>query len=143
MVRSVPWTNTLILAFVGSGRFETKRYPDATDGNWHLITATVDRDGYDLSVDGNTQDYNNAAVEKFYIDGQLVEEKNVDTVKDKSVESGHPYVLGADGLHNLGIENGYFDGLKVYKNALGAAEIRTLVCPFAVAPGGTTSLLLW
>lgn len=129
------------IACEGSGRLETSRYPDATDGNWHLITATVDRDGYDLSVDGNTQDYDNAAVEKFYIDGQLVEEKNIDTVKDKSVESGHPYVLGADGLHNLGIENGYFDGLKVYKNALGAAEIRTLVCPFTVAPGGTAAVV--
>ncbi len=26
----------------GSGRFETKHYPDATDGNWHLIAVDGD-----------------------------------------------------------------------------------------------------
>lgn len=129
------------VAAEGSGRVETKRYPDATDGKWHLITATVDRDGHDLSVDDNTQNYDDTAVAKFYIDGQLVEEKNINSIKDKSVESGHPYVLGADGLHNLGIEDGYFDSLKVYKNALGAAEVRTLVCPFTVTPGGTAAVV--
>lgn len=130
------------VAAQGSGRIETKRYPAATDGKWHLIAATVDRNGTDLSVDDNTQGYDETAVASFYIDGQLAEQKNIDAIKEKTVETGLPYVLGADGLYNLGMEDGYFDDLKVYKNALGAAEIRTLMCPFTVTPGGTAAVVV-
>ena len=129
------------VACEGSGRIETQRTPSATDGKWHLVTAVVDRDGFDLSVNSNSSNYDENAYLKFYVDGQLVDEKDINSVKDKSIESGMPYVLGADGLHKLGIEDGYFDSLKVYKTALGHAEIRTLVSPFEIIPGGNAAIL--
>lgn len=127
------------IACEGSGRLEMGRYPDATDGKWHLIAATVDREGRDLTVehyenaaDTHKPDMTEGPIERLFIDGVQVASKKIDSVKDRTIETGLPYVLGADGLHKFGIEDGCFDGLKVYKNVIGAAEMRTLVSPFTV-----------
>ena len=51
--------------------------------------------------------------------------------------------MGADGCFKYGVKDSYIDELKIYKKALGASEIKTIVNPVSVKAGGTSALFTW
>ena len=112
----------------GSGTIETSRHTEATDGQWHHITATFDRDGD----------------ETFYLDGDKIDSKDISSIAGLSLDvEGNHLVLGADGCFKYGVKDSYIDELKIYKKALGASEIKTIVNPVSVNAGGTSALFTW
>lgn len=112
----------------GSGRIETSRYPDATDGQWHHIAVTVDRDGDEI----------------LYIDGEMVEYKDIFSVKGLSLDvDGNHLVLGADGCFNFGVKDSYIDELKIYRKVLDLAEIKTIVNPICVNAEENSAFITW
>ena len=112
----------------GSGRIETSRYPDATDGQWHHIAVTVDREGDEI----------------LYIDGEMVEHKDIFFVEGLSLDvEGNHLVLGADGCFNFGVKDSYIDELKIYRKVLDLAEIKTIVSPICVNAEENSAFLTW
>ena len=102
----------------GSGRKETDRFSEITDGEWHFITGTFDRDGnMTLYIDGEqpTQGsgYGNGAAQV-----DISDQQNSIDVAD--------FTIGADGFGNYGLQNGYIDELSVYKEVLTQEEVKAL-----------------
>lgn len=105
----------LNLNTTGSSRADTSRYRAATDGKWHKIAATFDREG-SMTL---------------YIDGKAAGSKDISGQAGKSVDvEGLKLVLGADGNYQNAVRDMYIDDLKVYKYSLGAAEIETTWHPY-------------
>ncbi len=112
----------------GSGRADTGRYTKATDGEWHKIAATFDRDG-EMTL---------------YIDGQIAGSKDISKQAGKSIDvEGLQLVLGADGNYQNAVRDMYIDNLKIYKHSLGAAEIETTFCPYEVETGKDSITISW
>ena len=112
----------------GSSRVDIGRYTKATDGEWHKIVATFDRDG-EMTL---------------YIDGQAAESKDISEQAGKSIDvEGLQLVLGADGNYQNAVRDMYVDNLKVYKHALGAAEIESTFHPYQVETGKDSITISW
>ena len=102
----------------GDGRKETDRYSEITDGEWHFITGTFDRDGYMT----------------LYIDGELPTEGNgyqagsaqVSISDQSSTIDAYNFTVGADGRGKYGLLNGYIDELSVYKEVLTQEQVKEL-----------------
>ena len=91
-------------------RIETDRFAGVSDGMWHHIAATFDRDG-DMV---------------FYIDGEIPKAGNYNSneaVQNISGRAGASidaknFVLGADGNFKNSVSSVYLDELNVYKSVL-------------------------
>lgn len=102
----------------GDGRKETDRYSEITDGEWHFITGTFDRDGQMT----------------LYIDGELPAEGNgyqagapqVSIADQNSSIDAFNFTVGADGKGKYGLLNGYIDELSVYREVLTQEQIKEL-----------------
>ena len=102
----------------GNGRKETDRYSEITDGEWHFITGTFDRDGQMT----------------LYIDGELPTEGNgyqagapqVSIADQNSSIDAFNFTVGADGKGKYGLLNGYIDELSVYREVLTQEQVKEL-----------------
>lgn len=90
-----------------SGRKDTGRYPAATDGTWHHVAATFDRDSRMT----------------MYVDGNEVGSTSIADQAGKTIDVGLPLVLGADGKFNFGIEDAWIDELKIYRSILSQDDL--------------------
>ena len=90
-----------------SGRKDTGRYPAATDGSWHHVAATFDRDSRMT----------------MYVDGNEVGSTSIADQAGKTIDVGLPLVLGADGKFNFGIEDAWIDELKIYRSILSQDDL--------------------
>ena len=103
----------------GDGRKETDRFSEITDGKWHFITGTFDRDGkMTLYIDGrqsaNGNGYGNGAAQV-----DISDQQNSIDVAD--------FTIGADGTGDYGLQNGYIDEVSVYKEVLSEEQVQTLL----------------
>ena len=103
----------------GDGRKETGRVSEITDGKWHFITGTFDRDGkMTLYIDGrqsaNGNGYGNGAAQV-----DISDQQNSIDVAD--------FTIGADGTGDYGLQNGYIDEVSVYKEVLSEEQVQTLL----------------
>ena len=98
-------------------RIETDRFAGVSDGMWHHIAATFDRDG-DMV---------------FYIDGEIPKAGNYNSneaVQNISGRAGASidaknFVLGADGNFKNSVSSVYLDELNVYKSVLTEEDVKT------------------
>jgi len=112
----------------GGNRSDTGRYTEATDGEWHKIAATFDRDG-EMTL---------------YIDGRIAGSKSISVQAGNSIDvEGMQLVLGADGNYQNAVRDIYVDNLKIYKHALGAAEIESTFHPYKVEVGKDNITISW
>lgn len=112
----------------GSGRKDTERYPAATDGAWHHVAATFDRDGK-MTV---------------YIDGKAAGSKDISSDLGKTIDADDLHlILGADGNGRNPVHDSYIDELKIYRKVLGAAELESFACPYKVKTTETEAVVTW
>ena len=90
-----------------SGRKDTGRYAAATDGTWHHVAATFDRDSRMT----------------MYVDGTAVGSTSISDQAGKTIDTGLGLVLGADGKYNFGIEDAWIDELKIYRSILSQNDL--------------------
>ena len=112
----------------GSSRKDTGRYSSATDGKWHHIAATYDRDG----------------MMTLYIDGKKTDSTSISADLGKTIDVNDlNLILGADGNKHYPVNDSYIDELKIYKNVLPENEIETIVTPFKVEVSETEATITW
>ncbi len=112
----------------GSQRKDTSRYTAATDGKWHHIAATFDRDG--LMV--------------LYIDGKAAGSKDISEAAGKTIDVDTlQLVLGADANGKYPVHDSYIDELKIYRKVLKEAELETVCTPFEITTGETEVRVSW
>lgn len=112
----------------GGSRLDTNRYDAATDGEWHEIAATFDRDG-EMTL---------------YIDGKAAGSKDISGQAGNPVDvEGLKLVLGADGNYQNSVRDMYIDNLKIYKKVLGAAELETTWDPYEVEVDSDSVTISW
>lgn len=91
-----------------SGRKDTSREGAISDGSWHHVAAVFDRDS-NMTL---------------YCDGSAIASTDISDQAGMSIDTGLPLVLGANGMLQNGIEDSWFDELKVYRRVLSESEIR-------------------
>lgn len=112
----------------GSSRRDTERYASATDGEWHHIAATVDRDG----------------MMALYVDGQLCEEVDISADEGKRIDVDQlPLILGADGRKQYPVNDACIDELKIYRYAIEAYELESVRGPYRISAGQDSAVLSW
>lgn len=112
----------------GSSRKDTERYAAATDGEWHHIAATFDRDG----------------MMTLYIDGQMSEAVDIRADTGKSIDAeGLSLILGADGNARYPLNDACIDELKIYRTVIGAYEIESVRGPYRIEAGTDQAVLTW
>lgn len=112
----------------GNSRADTSRYGAATDGEWHEIAAVFERD----------------AQMTLYIDGQKAGSKDISSQSGNKIDAeGMKLILGADGNYQNAARDFYIDNLKVYKKALGAAELETAYNPYKVETSSDSVTISW
>jgi hypothetical protein len=82
--------------------------PVLTDGEWHHLCVTHDRDGY----------------AKFYVDGAYQDQRDISGSKG-AIDTGMPHVLAQDGTTTYGaIYAGLMDDVRIYNKVLTIEQIR-------------------
>lgn len=106
----------------------TEHYNWTEDGKWHAIAAVYEKSGKMT----------------LYVDGKKAESKDIDLQDQETVENMmFNLILGADGNLQNGARDIYIDELKVYKKALGTAEIETTWGPFYFRSGANHITISW
>ena len=112
----------------GSSRKDTGRYSSATDGKWHHIAATYDRDGMMI----------------LYIDGKKVDSTSISADLGKTIDVNDlNLILGADGNKHYPVNDSYIDELKIYKKVIEAYELESVVAPYKVEAGEDKATITW
>ena len=112
----------------GSSRKDTGRYSSATDGKWHHIAATFDRDG----------------MMTLYIDGKKVDSTSISADLGKTIDVNDlNLILGADGNKHYPVNDSYIDELKIYKKVIEAYELESVVAPYKVEAGEDKATITW
>lgn len=122
------WNGVYVNAADGTTRSDTDTYThDKTslDGNWHMLTAVFDRDRA-LSL---------------YVDGSLfIENTNFTAIKDASLDSGNPFIIGAAAQSNSK-PKGAMDEFTIYRAALDAEQIQAVYDGYQSEKEETAALL--
>ncbi|MGL5378578.1 LamG-like jellyroll fold domain-containing protein [Clostridium sp.] len=112
----------------GGNRVDTDRFDNVTDGKWHQISSTFDRDGNMV----------------LYIDGKEVNRRDISDKLGQDIDvEGLSLVLGADGNKMFGLSDAVIDELKIYKKVIGAAELETVCTPYTLEVGETEATITW